>query len=672
MSIVYTEVSKDKAEAQLMRVPYNEKTKSIDAEFSPYDPSEEERTMRSLILRHFTLANVTMFTPRVEFNDLSVIMRDQVDQMAWNTYQSNNGQPLEGDINAWKSNAIRPVVRNKAISIAAHATARLIFPKIFAYNNQSDNQESAATVMSDLMEWAAEQSNYEYNALQRVLAALYSPASIGYTEYAEVYRQVKKEKDANGKWIQEPMLDEDMSGFRDKVVPVDQLYIENFYEPDIQKQGFLIFREVIGFDLAQEKYGMCPNFKYVRPGVQILYNDANQTWYQVYDTNMRQEDVEVITYWNRSLDVKITLVNGVMMSDADCPNPRIDKRYPFDKFGYQLINARCFYYKSLAFYLQQDASIVNTLYPMIVDGTYLSIMKPMVVTGGEIIGSDVYVPGASITLQDPASDIRPINTSIDLVSGMNTLQKVEESISDSSNLSDIQEGQDSKGGTTAYEISRLEQNSNTILGLFVKMISQHVREYGKLRVTDILQYLTIPEVNEIEDDAGLVYKAFLMPDKHSSGRNKSRKIKFDATLPDENISEEEYLKLSYDALEESSDTQELWKVNPELMRNLKYMVTVSPDVMNPKSEELEHAYNLELYDRAIMNPLLDQEQVTKDFLLSSYKKSQRNPDKYFSKGAQVAAMTGQPMPGQQQAPQGKPSPMQSMGVPQTSPIPSVR
>lgn len=673
MSIIINTVSKDKAEAQLMRVNYNEKTKKVDDPISLYQPGEAETTMRSLILRHFTLGNVTMFTPRVEFNDLAVIMRDQVDQMAWNTYQSNNGQPLEGDVNAWKSNAIRPVIRNKAISIAAHATARLVFPKIFAYNEQSDSQEDAATVMSDLMEWAAEQSNYDYYALQRVLAALYSPASIGYTEYAEVYRQVKKEKGEDGKWIWEPMLDEDMSGFRDRVVPIDQLYIENFYEPDIQKQGFLIFREVMGFELAREKYGMCSNFEYVHPGVQILYNDANQTWYQVYDTNMRQEDCEVITYWNRSLDVKVTLVNGVMMSEADCPNPRMDKRYPFDKFGYQIINARCFYYKSLAFYLQQDASIINTLYPMIVDGTYLSIMKPMVVTGGEIIGSDVYVPGASITLQDPQSDIRPINTSIDLVSGMNTLQKVEESVTDSSNLSDTQEGQQTPGGTTAYEISRLEQNSNTILGLFVKMISQHVKDFGRLRLTDILQYLTIAEVSAIEDDAPLVYKAFLMPDKHSAGRNKARKIKFDDTLPDEEISEDAYLKLSYDALEESSDNQELWKVNPSLVRNLKYMVTVSPDVMNPMSEELEHAYNLELYDRAIQNPMLDQEQITKDFLLSSYKKAQRNPDKYFSKQNQAQAFLGGPagqnprQNPQQPAPVGSPQPASP-----AAPVPAVR
>ena len=58
---------------------------------SPYNPSEEERNVRAMILRHFALGYVTMYTPRVEFNDLCVIDRMQVDQMSFNTYQPNNG-----------------------------------------------------------------------------------------------------------------------------------------------------------------------------------------------------------------------------------------------------------------------------------------------------------------------------------------------------------------------------------------------------------------------------------------------------------------------------------------------------------------------------------------------------------------------------------------------------
>lgn len=633
MSIVNVDTTGGKLEATLMRCNYDEKTKKVLDVPSRYSPSEEDKKMRSLVLKHFALGNVTMFKPRVEFNDLSVIMRDQVDKLAMNTYQPNNGQPIDGDVNSWRSNAIRPIVRNKAISIAAHATARLIFPKIFAFNDQSDEQADAAQIMSDLMEWAGHQSNYDYYSLNRVMEALASPASIGYTEYAEVYRNVKTEKDSNGKWIEEPRLDTDMSGFRDEVVPVDQLYIENFYEADIQKQGWLILRKVIGFDLAHAKYHSYPNFQYVQPGVQILFNDANQLWYSVYDTNMRQEEVEEITYWNKNLDVKIVLVNGVMMTEWDCPNPRNDKRYPFDKFGYQIINSRCFYYKSLSFYLQSDAGIVNTLYPMIIDGTYLSIMKPMVNVGADIISSNVMIPGAVTTLSDPNASLRPIDSQIDLRSGMNTLQKVEESISESSN-SNIQSGVDQGGDVTAFQISKMEQNASTILGLFVKMISEHVRQYGDLRKEDILQYLTIPEVTKITDDAPLVYKTFLMPDKHAAGRTKSRKIKFDSELPDKPISQEEYLKMSYGILEEQGGEgakQELWKANPRLFRENKYMITVSPDVMNPMSEELERAFGLEEWDRMIAHPEIYDPEESGKLLLDLYPKTRRNPQKFIKK-----------------------------------------
>ncbi len=403
-------------------------------EVSQYQPTPDEMDMRSTIIKHFGLGYVTMYTPRVEFNDLCVLDRMQIDQMSWNTYQPNNGGPMWGDeLNAWRSRALKPIVRNKCISIAAHATARLIFPKVFAYDELSDTQEDAAQVMRDLMEWTADQANYSNTSLRAVITALTDPVSIVYTEYGEVYRDVKREK-VNGQWKREKMLDETLSGFKDEMCPADEMFIENFYETDWQKQGWLIRRKVYGYQLGEAKYkNQYKNWKYVRPGVQLIYNDANQSFYQVYDPNMRQWDVEEVTYWNKSMDVKIVMVNGVMLTDYDNPNPRNDKLYPFSVFGYELINNRCAYYKSLAFKLQQDANIVNTLYPMIIDGTYLQIFPAMIQTGGTMIGSDVIVPGAVTNLEDNNADLRVVqSTNVNgLKVGFDTLQAVDESLQES-------------------------------------------------------------------------------------------------------------------------------------------------------------------------------------------------------------------------------------------------
>lgn len=617
-----------RVEAVMMRAAVNKKGE-IQAEISHYNPTEEETKVREMILKHFILGTVNMYTPRVEFNDLSLVGRDQYDQMSFNTYQPNNGEGWDGAPQAaWRSRAVRPVVRNKIMSIAAHATARLIFPKVFAHNENSDEQRDAAQIMEDLMEWSGDVSNYSFNALSRVITALSSPASIGYTEYGEVMRTVKTEKDENGKWIEKRVRDESYPCFMDCVVPVNQLYIQNMFEPDIQKQGYLIWRKVYSYSEAQNKYnGVYENFKYVRPGVQTIFDDANRTFYYVYDPNMRQEDIEEVIYWNKNLDLKIIMINGIMMTPADNPNPRQDKLYPFDKFGYELINNRFFYYKSLAFKLQHDAEIVNTLYQMVIDGTYLSIFKPMVNVGGEIIASDVIVPGAVTTLSDPNSDLRPINVGSDLRSGLETLSVVEKSINESSQ-EPLQQGDSSGGQQTAYEISKMEQNANTILGLFLQMISKHVKDFGKLRMDDIIQYLTLPEIVDINGSPEMSYKTFFLKGGGKAG-DKNKKIEFDTEMPDE-MTKDEYKDRSYDVLAEEDDKEmTIAKVNPTKFRELQYMVTINPDILHPRSSELERAFSLELYDRAIMNPKANQEEIFK-ILLSTDPTTSKDPDKYIA------------------------------------------
>jgi hypothetical protein len=612
-------------EAALMKLSVNKKGE-IQAEIAEYSPDDTTKDVQALILKHFVLATVNMYTPRVEFNDMSLIGRDQYDQMSFNTYQPNNGEGWEGDSQAnWRSRALRPIVRNKCMSIAAHATARLIFPKVFAYNENSDEQKDAAQIMEDLMEWSGDVSNYPYTALMRVITALASPASIGYTEYGEVLRTVKVEKGLDGKWIEKRVRDEAYPCFMDAVVPVNQLYIENIYEPDIQKQGFIIWRKVYSYAEAQNKYnGVYENFKYVRPGVQTIFDDANRTFYYVYDPNMRSENIEEVIYWNKNLDLKIIMVNGVMLTECDNPNPRQDKLYPFDKFGYEPINNRFFYYKSLAFKLQHDAQIINTLYQMVIDGTYLSIFKPMVAVGGEIIASDVIVPGAVTSFSDPNADLRPINVGADLKGGLETLSVVENSINESSQ-EPLQQGSSEGGAQTAYEISKLEQNANTILGLFLQMISKHVQDFGKLRMDDILQYLTLPEVSDITGEPEMTYKTFFM----KGANNKNKKIEFDTSIPD-SMTKDEYKSRSYDLLTEEEDKgMSIAKVHPQMFRDLQYLVTIKSDVLQPRSKDLERAFSLELYDRAIANPQANQEEIYK-ILLSTDPTTSKDPDKYIN------------------------------------------
>ena len=101
---------------------------------------------------------------------------------------------------------------------------------------------------------------------------------------------------------------------------------------------------------------------------------------------------------------------------------------------------------------------------------------------------------------------------------------------------------------------------------------------------------------------------------------------------------------------------EIAQVNPTLFRDLCYQLVVSPDVLHPRSDDLERAMKLELYDRAIQNQNADQEKVFKDFLLGAYKDI-KEPDDYVNKQPQ-GNPTSQLVPGQ--VPPAQPSPIAAM------------
>lgn len=623
---------------------YNESSKSITPlaleidkisgrvknEQAFYQPSKEWKEALVLVRQLFTLGYLNMYTPRVEFNDLSMIQRTMVDQMAFNTYQPNNGEPYEGDaLNSWRSNAIRPVERDRAISIAGHATATLSFPKVFAWDEQNDVQEAAAEVLEDLMEWAAEQSNYQLTFLYAVISALVNPVSYVFTEYCKVDREVKGERKEDGTYETKIIEDEILSGFKDTLVSPDELYFENFYEPNIQKQGWLIWRRVVGHAMTEARFKDDPNWKYVKPGVQTIYNDANQSFYYVYDPNMRQYDDEWVILYHRNLDLRIEIVNGVGMGQPDQANPRQDKLFPFTKFGWGIINNRCFAFKSLIFHMMHDANIINTLYPMIIDGTYLNLFPPVKVTGDEKIDSDVIVPGKVSTFANPQAQIDTIKTATDLKSGMDTLFKVEESINQSSDASINARnvGRD----VTAYEIRQRDEERKKDLNVFMQQIADFVKQYGRLRIGDIFQYLTLPEAQEIAGNPELIYKTFLV-NKGGKGMGKVKKIELDGSLPDE-MDEDEELEHSYDLLQkqgglESKNT--ITKVNPRLFRMLKYQLVISPDIMYPLSEEAERAFNFELYDRSLNDQSADHEAMW-ELALKSTPTTRKDPKKYIAK-----------------------------------------
>lgn len=637
---------------------------------TPYDPPQDFKDRTAQVIKDYQLANTTRNKPYREFNDMSLTQRIALDQASFNQFvEAASTDPAD----AWRSRAFRPIVRNKIITIAAHITASIIYPNMYAQDKNDEEDKDAAMVMKDLMEWAAEQANYDKTFVASVINALVDPACFIYTEYTERFRKIKQMVDieeiensvdpVKKDWKEVTVKDELFSGFQDHVIPCDELWIANIYEPDIQKQPYVIWRRVIDYETVRAKYGGNPIFdQHVRPGVQWLYSDEQNLFYFQYDQNLVGNLCEEVIYWNRAGDLQLVFINGILITDPDMPNSRMDKKYPITKGGYEMIHSRFFYYKSLAYKLSNDEEVINTAYRMLADGTYLKTFPPAVVFGNEEIDSAVIAPGMVTTISNhdnPGAAFQVIETKNDLSATYQLLEKFESSVTESS--SDIlQTGVTaSQGGDmTAFEVSRIEQNARVMLGLFGKMLGFMVKDFGELRKSDILQFLTVGEAMEIEDKNGrLKFKTFVLPDKTVDGKTKTKKISFDMELPDEG-NDKSFMKISRGIQqdeEKHGDTVQIARVNPGLFRKLKFLCVVVPEALLPKSEALEKALLLEQYGYAIANQYTDKEAVTRDLLLGAYAKTKDDPDKYLMKqqpqqpGQQPGGMMQGPQPGQPMA-----------------------
>jgi len=599
-----------------------------------YNPSDavKERTVQ--VIKDFQTANITRNKPYLEFNGTSFINRLNLDRLSYNQFvEGASEDPTE----SWKSRAFRPIVRNKVNAIAAHITAQIIYPKVYAENEHAQEDRDAAVVMRDLMEVRGEQAGYEKAFVHAVLDALTDPIAYLGTEYNEKYRDIKELNEDGKSWTIKKVLDEEFSGFKDYVIPCDEIWVPNVYEPEIQRQPYFVWRRVIHYLTAKAIYRDVDAFKYVTPGLQYLFSDTQQTFFKMYDQTLKGEEVEEVIYFNREADLQLRFVNGILMDDPDQPMKRKDKKYPWAGTGYEFINNRFFYYKSCVFKLANDEEVVNTAYRMLTDASYLQGIPPGVVFGNEEINRGFMVPGSITTIdntQNEKAGFQAIQTGGNLTGLYNLLEKVESSIGESSS-DPLQNGQQTTGQTTAYEISRVEQNARVMLGMFGKMIGFLVKDFGYLCMNDIIQHMTIGEAMEdVDDGVKLKFRSFLLPEKMVNGKSKTRKIEFDQSLPSM-MTSDEHMAMSQDLAESEikdlDDKMQIYKVNPELFRKLKFRLVITPEAVSPRSDALKRAMMLEAYDRAIANPITEKEAITRDLLFGAYEETKSDTDKYIMK-----------------------------------------
>jgi hypothetical protein len=371
-----------------------------------------------------------------------------------------------------------------------------------------------------------------------------------------------------------------------------------------------------------------------------------KTFYETSDPDLYGEFVEKVVYRNRYLDLELVCINGVIVTDADNPISRNDKMYGIASLGYEFLNNGNFaYYKSAVNKLAPDQDVIDTMYNMVIDGSFLALMPPMALFGTEEVTSAVVAPGAITSFMDKDTKLENIGPKADIRAGMEAISLLEKSMSESSQ-DQFQAGIMQPGERTAEEIQTIQKNAERALGLFGKMLSNFVRQVGVLMVGDTLQYMTVADLEQITGDKNtLAYQSLLIKDKMVDGKKVSKKFKFsDRNIDKEQMTKADLMEQSFDLMGQEDDKDVvIYEINPVVYRKTKFMVFYGAERKPERSESLEKALNLEAYDRLIQSPALNnpesQASITRDFLLEIYKPGES--DKYMPKEIAQPAM-GQP------------------------------
>lgn len=617
---------------------------------SKYQPPQEVMKLFEKVQRDYQTAYMLQNRSFDEFDGYSLLQRAKMDQETFSAYVGIEYLPAH---KKWRWRGRRNTARNKLIGILSHMLAAMLFPVVRAQNENDEEDKGAARVMAILVEEYLRKAGYEMKFLYIVLSALVNPAVFVNVEFVKAFQRVKQ-KTASGKYEVKEVLDEFLSGLNLNILPIDEVMLGDFYTFDIRNQPFILRVRRIGYEKARNIYGKNKNFEHVQPGqTHVLLNGADGEQ-QLFDIDWTEADanfVQEITAYYLADDMEVTWVGGVFMGNEEDVwngNPFTHRRvtlhkdewitvpvYPFAKTGFEPIDPSCrfAYYKSGAFKEYWDDKGINQMDRLMMDGSYLEVIKPIFISGAAKIDSTVVVPGASVALPADAS-VTPYSVGSNLAAAYNAIRERENALSESTQ-DKIMQGNVEKG-VTAYATNRAEQNARIFLGVFGLMTANLVEQIGELTTDCVTATATVGDVDMTAPESVRMKFKTITSRGSEKGRNVTRKIVFTDKNMGYEMSPEEVRAREWELYKKTGGEkgdQRIFEVNPYLFARRKYFMYVDADQIVQKSMGTDRqqsilAFNM-LTDQRVA-PFTDQEAVVNDFIIDEF--SNGNPERYKRKG----------------------------------------
>ena len=494
-------------------------------------PSESERAAVNLVLSDYIKGRNIMQKSYNYFNGRNLL--DCIDDWTkrWNGYIPE-ASPL---LDATQSQIFLNFTRNAVISYLVKVALTLAKPKFVAVNKKLGIQSTKfAEFLKDANTYSLNAESGDSKFFNAALETAVKGTCITYEGYMkqEQKMEVPVKWDAvTGKIITKTETRIIYDDCYQKIHPIEDFFIGNPYQPDLQKQPFILTRTITTYNEAEGEFGHYPNFKYVHAGSYTLTAEATTFYRNTLATDLNQDQVEILRWYNRSKNRYIVLINGVLMYDGVIPFK--DGKYPYAKAIHEPFGNDFFWGASLVNKIMGEQDLKNMVFNMMIDKTQGSLL-PFGLTSDldDLIEDEVLAPNKIRKVGD-------INKwKFETLPGINSgevqmLQIIDKELSDNTGGA-IGAGSSSSprgGKLPVRQILLQQQESMQKLGFSTNYLEDYECERTKLRVAHILQFYSIPKLSRItgasaKEMSELVYRDITLNNtKLSDGRVGTKIIK---------------------------------------------------------------------------------------------------------------------------------------------------
>lgn len=494
-------------------------------------PTAKEREAISLVLTDYIKGRNIMQKSYNYFNGRNLL--DCIDDWTkrWNGYIPESSPLLD----ATQSQIFLNFTRNAVISYLVKVALTMAKPKFVAVNKKLGIQsQKFAEFLKDINTYSLNAESGDAKFFKAALETAVKGTCITYEGYMKQEQEMEvpvKWDAVNGKVISKKEKRVIYDDCYQSIHPVEDFYIGNPYQPNIQQQPFIIARTITTYNVAKEEFGHYKNFDFVKAGNYTLTAEATTFYRNSLATDLNQDQVEILRWYNRSKNRMIVLINGIPMYDGVIPFK--DGKYPYAVAIHEPFGNDFFWGASLVNKIMGEQDLKNMVFNMMVDKTQGSLL-PFGLTSDldDLIEDEVLAPNKIRKVGD-------INKwKFETLPGINAgevqmLQIIDKELNDNTGgATGAGSASSPRGGKLpARQILLQQQESMQKLGFSTNYLEDYECERTKLRVSHCLQFYSIPKLTKItgvsgEEATQLVYRDITLNDvRLSDGRVGTKIIK---------------------------------------------------------------------------------------------------------------------------------------------------